>query len=154
MPARPHCFFFHYHEIPGAFPSAPSWAAIFSGQYASTTGCYTTAAYFAGHPQIEALQMSFSIAGYTTLGAGKLFHHPAGAIDQRGWTEFFLRNKRWRYGKWPDGEELYNLQTDPEEKNNLAGRENQKTRLEEFRKALASKQKHAASKQGRKRPSP
>ena len=25
----------------------------------------------------------------------------------------------WRYGKWSDGEELYNLTNDPEEKNNL-----------------------------------
>ena len=64
---------------------APSRAAIFSGQHASTTGCYTTPNYFVGHPEIEALQMSFAKAGYTTLGAGKLFHHPAGAIDQRGW---------------------------------------------------------------------
>jgi len=80
---------------------APSRAAIFSGQYASTTGCYTTPNYFVGHPDIEALQMSFSKAGYTTLGAGKLFHHPAGAIDQRGWTEFFLRNQVQREHGWP-----------------------------------------------------
>ena len=62
---------------------APSRAAIFSGQYASTTGCYQTPNYFVGHPEIEALQMSFAKGGYTTLGAGKLFHHPEGAIDQR-----------------------------------------------------------------------
>jgi len=80
---------------------APSRAAIFSGQFASTTGCYTTAEYFADNPAIEGLQMSFSKAGYTTLGAGKLFHHPAGAIDQRGWTEFFLRNKSQRESGWP-----------------------------------------------------
>ena len=52
---------------------APSRAAVFSGQYASTTGCYQTPNYFVGHPEIEALQMSFMKAGYTTLGAGKLF---------------------------------------------------------------------------------
>ena len=63
---------------------APSRAAIFSGQYASTTGCYETPNYFVHHPEIESLQTSFAKAGYTTLGAGKLFHHPAGAIDQRG----------------------------------------------------------------------
>lgn len=80
---------------------APSRAAIFSGQYASTTGCYTTPNYFVGHPEIEALQMSFAKAGYTTLGAGKLFHHPEGAIDQRGWTEFFLRNPIQRTSGWP-----------------------------------------------------
>ena len=79
---------------------APSRAAIFSGQYASTTGCYETPNYFVHHPEIESLQTSFAKAGYTTLGAGKLFHHPAGAIDQRGWTEFFLRNQFQREGGW------------------------------------------------------
>lgn len=79
---------------------APSRAAIFSGQFASTTGCYSTPNYFVHHPEIEALQMSFSKAGYTTLGAGKLFHHPAGAIDQRGWNEFFLRNQFQKEGGW------------------------------------------------------
>lgn len=80
---------------------APSRAAIFSGQYASTTGCYTSPNYFVGHPEIDALQMSFAKKGYTTLGAGKLFHHPEGAIDQRGWTEFFLRNDIQRISGWP-----------------------------------------------------
>jgi arylsulfatase A-like enzyme len=45
--------------------------------------------------------MSFARAGYTTLGAGKLFHHPTGAIDQRGWAEFFLRNQWQRESGWP-----------------------------------------------------
>ena len=60
---------------------APSRAAIFSGQFASPTGCYRTATYFVHRPSIESLQTSFSKAGYTTLGVGKLFHHPAGMID-------------------------------------------------------------------------
>ncbi len=34
---------------------APSRAAIFSGQFASTTGCYRTANYFVSNPKIEAL---------------------------------------------------------------------------------------------------
>lgn len=80
---------------------APSRAAIFSGQFASTTGCYRTANYFVHHPTIEPLQISFSKAGYETFGAGKLFHHPAGAIDVRGWNEFFLRTQRQREGGWP-----------------------------------------------------
>ncbi len=79
---------------------APSRAAIFSGQYASTTGCYTSPNYFVHHPEIESLQTSFAKAGYTTLGTGKLYHHPAGAIDQRGWAEFFLRNQFQREGGW------------------------------------------------------
>ena len=80
---------------------APSRAAIFTGQFASTTGCYQTANYFVNHPDIEPLQVSFSKAGYQTFGAGKLFHHPAGAIDVRGWTEFFLRNQQQRQNGWP-----------------------------------------------------
>lgn len=80
---------------------APSRAAIFSGQFASTTGCYETPNYFVSHREIDGLQMSFAEAGYTTLGAGKLFHHPAGAIDQRGWTKFFLRNQFQRESGWP-----------------------------------------------------
>ena len=80
---------------------APSRAAIFSGQYASTTGCYMTPNYFVSHPEIDALQMCFAKAGYSTYGAGKLFHHPEGAIDQRGWTEFFLRNQTQRKSGWP-----------------------------------------------------
>ena len=80
---------------------APSRAAIFSGQYASTTGCYRTATYFVDHPEIESLQTSFSKAGYETYGAGKLFHHPAGAIDVRGWSEFFLRDPGQRERGWP-----------------------------------------------------
>ena len=80
---------------------APSRAAIFSGQFASTTGCYRTANYFVDHSEIEALQMSFSKAGYQTFGAGKLFHHPVGLVDVRGWNEFFLRNKSQRENGWP-----------------------------------------------------
>ena len=75
---------------------APSRAAIFSGQFASTTGCYQSANYFVDHPEIESLQTSFAKAGYSTYGAGKLFHHPAGAIDVRDWTHFFLRNPEQR----------------------------------------------------------
>ena len=54
---------------------------------------------------------------------------------------YALRNQNWRYGKWPDGEELYNLLNDPQEKKNLAQKEHIKPRLEEFRKILSAKQK-------------
>ena len=80
---------------------APSRAAIFSGQFASTTGCYQSANYFVDHPEIESLQTSFAKSGYSTFGAGKLFHHPAGAIDVRDWTHFFLRNPEQRQTGWP-----------------------------------------------------
>lgn len=58
---------------------------------------------------------------------------------------YVLRNKNWRYGKWPDGEELYNLTKEPEEKDNLAGREDLEHRLEEFRSALQIRRRQAAS---------
>ena len=79
---------------------APSRAAIFSGQFASTTGCYRNPCYFVDHPEIEPLQLSFAKAGYQTFGAGKLYHHGAGAIDTRGWTEFFFRNDWQRQAGW------------------------------------------------------
>ena len=55
---------------------------------------------------------------------------------------YALRNQNWRYGKWPDGEELYNLRSDPQEKNNLAQKDHLKQRLLEFRKILAEKQEN------------
>ena len=58
---------------------------------------------------------------------------------------YALRNQRWRYAKWPDGEELYDLTKDPHEKVNLAGRENRKKRLAEFRALLKAKQKEAVA---------
>ena len=56
-----------------------------------------------------------------------------------------LRNQRWRYAKWPDGEELYDLTKDPEEKKNLARNPDQAKRLEEFRALLKAKKLEASS---------
>ena len=58
---------------------------------------------------------------------------------------YALRNQRWRYAKWPDGEELYDLVHDPQEKANLAAEENQDERLNEFRALLKVKQNEAGS---------
>lgn len=80
---------------------APSRTAIFTGQHASTTGYYMNATYFHGKPELRPMQVSFAEVGYKTFGAGKLFHHPAGNIDQRGWTEFFVRSQRQRESGWP-----------------------------------------------------
>ena len=80
---------------------APSRAAIFTGQYASTTGIYQYQVYHALYPELVPLQSSFHEAGYETYGAGKLYHHMDGYIDQRGWTEFFLRTQRQRESGWP-----------------------------------------------------
>ena len=86
-------------HTPGVY-CAPARAAIFSGQYASTTGCYRSSDYFTDHPEIEGLQLSFSKAGYTTLGVGKLYHHMPGSIDVRGWDEFYLRKPSQRKEGW------------------------------------------------------
>lgn len=85
----------------GGVYCAPSRAAIFSGRYATSTGCYQTALYFKAHPDIVPMQMAFQNGGYETYGAGKLFHHPAGQIDMRGWTEFFVRSQEQRETGWP-----------------------------------------------------
>ena len=69
---------------------APSRASIFTGQYASTTGCYENQVYFVEHPEIRPLHLAFKDAGYETLGTGKLHHHPEGQIDLRGWSELFF----------------------------------------------------------------
>ena len=86
-------------HTPGVY-CAPARAAIFSGQYASTTGCYRSSDYFTDHPEIEGLPLSFSKAGYTTLGVGKLYHHMPGSIDVRGWDEFYLRKPSQRKEGW------------------------------------------------------
>ena len=58
---------------------------------------------------------------------------------------YALRNQNWRYGKWPDGEELYDLKVDPHEKHNLAEKLESAERLKEFRQILATKQIDAAT---------
>ena len=80
---------------------APSRTAIFTGRHASSTGCYTTQVYFQDHPDIRPLQSAFKEGGYRTFGAGKLFHHPAGFVDLRGWDTFFVRNQQQKQSGWP-----------------------------------------------------
>jgi arylsulfatase A-like enzyme len=77
------------------------------------------------------------------LGRKKYAYSVVSRGEQLGYA---LRNQNWRYGQWPDGEELYNLSRDPDEKHNLAGRPHVAQRLEEFRQILAEKQREAASK--------
>jgi len=80
---------------------APSRAAIFTGRHASTAGSYRTGAYFVHHPDVIPLQKVFQDNGYTTLGAGKLFHHPAGQLDLRGWDQYFSRSPKIKVTGWP-----------------------------------------------------
>lgn len=80
---------------------APSRAAIFTGRLATTSGCYENNIYFFDHPEYTPLQKLFQDSGYLTYGAGKLFHHPAGAVDQRGWTEFYVRTQSQKETGWP-----------------------------------------------------
>ena len=56
---------------------------------------------------------------------------------------FAIRDSRWRYGKWPDGEELYDLSKDPQEKHNLAGDAEHQDRLSRMRAALQERQAFA-----------
>jgi len=79
---------------------APSRAAVFTGRYASTTGFYNNHVYFYDHPEYRPLQVAFQEGGYNTYGAGKLFHHPKGMVDQRGWTEFFIRTEEQKLNGW------------------------------------------------------
>ena len=78
-------------HAPGVY-CAPSRTAIFTGLQASTTGCYQNEVYFHDYPDLVSLQMAFQQGGYTTWGAGKLFHHRGGYVDLRGWNEYFARS--------------------------------------------------------------
>ena len=71
------------------------------GAMRRTTGCYTTEVYHHDHPELRPLQVSFKEGGYETYGAGKLFHHPAGYVDLRGWDEFFVRSESQKREGWP-----------------------------------------------------
>lgn len=87
-------------HTPGTY-CAPARTAIFTGRYATTTGAYQAQIYFHDHPELVPLQQSFQNAGYATYGGGKLFHHPEGCVDRRGWDEFFLRYEAQKTTGWP-----------------------------------------------------
>ncbi|MCX8497529.1 MAG: sulfatase [Akkermansiaceae bacterium] len=80
---------------------SPSRAALFTGRHPATTGVYNTQVYWRDHPDLRPLQLGFQQAGYQTYGAGKLFHHPAGFVDLRGWNEFYVRTAAQRTTGWP-----------------------------------------------------
>ncbi len=64
---------------------------------------------------------------------------------------YAIRNQNWRYGKWPSGgEELYNLDSDPHERKNLANDPQYVRQLVQWRAALAAKQDEARSQRNAK----
>lgn len=80
---------------------APSRTALFTGRHAVNSGCYTTQVYSQHRPEITPLQVVLHQAGYSTHGAGKLFHHREGYVDLRGWDEFFVRDEAQKRRGWP-----------------------------------------------------
>ncbi|MBE0675676.1 MAG: sulfatase-like hydrolase/transferase, partial [Bacteroidales bacterium] len=90
---------FTYAHAPGVF-SAPSRTAIMTGLNASTTGCYAEDPFQFDHPDLVTLQMAFKQGGYSTYGAGKIYHHRGGFVDLRGWDEYFSRSQEMRDLGW------------------------------------------------------
>ncbi len=90
---------FTYAQTPGVF-CAPSRAAIMTGLNASTTGCYGEDPFQYDHPDLVTMQMAFKQGGYSTYGAGKIYHHRGGFLDQRGWDQYFSRSQEMRDMGW------------------------------------------------------
>lgn len=61
-------------------------------------------------------------------------------VSRKKTLGYALRNQMWRYGKWPDGEELYDLTRDPHERTNVAKHPAHAELLKQFRVLLAEKQ--------------
>ena len=86
-------------HAPGSY-CAPSRTAIWTGLQASTTGCYGWEVYHYDYPELVSLQMAFKQGGYSTYGAGKLFHHGRGFADMRSWDTYFSRSQEVRDSGW------------------------------------------------------
>ena len=56
-----------------------------------------------------------------------------------------IRTDRWRYARWPDGEELYDLTADRHEHKNLAGSKQHAAILNQLRDSLTEIDKTAAA---------
>ena len=106
---------------------------------------YPTATDLAGletPPHLQGISIRPLLGHPERLGKKKYAYSVVSRGDKLGYA---LRSQRWRYGKWPDGEELYNLTNDPQEKRNLAGKPHVVERLNELRGVLRAKQQSAAS---------
>ena len=86
-------------HAPGVY-CAPSRTAIWTGLQASTTGCYGDHVFHYDYPDLVTMQMTFQQGGYSTFGAGKLYHHRSGYVDLRGWDEYFSRSQEMRDMGW------------------------------------------------------
>jgi iduronate 2-sulfatase len=64
-------------------------------------------------------------------------------VTRKDTLGYAIRNQKWRYGKWPDGEELYDLTKDPHERHNLLKNPEYRSQLSSMRKVLVEKQKLA-----------
>jgi arylsulfatase A-like enzyme len=80
---------------------APARTAVFTGRHLSTTGTSTTQVFFRDHPELRPLQVALPPGGDQTFGTGTRFHHPAGYVDLRGWTELPKRTAAQREAGWP-----------------------------------------------------
>lgn len=69
--------------------------------------------------------------------------HAYSIVSRKNDLGYAIRNQRWRYGKWPNGEELYDLKKDPHERHNLANNPKYRDQLNELRAALAERQRIA-----------
>lgn len=69
-------------------------------------------------------------------------------VTRKDTLGYAIRNQTWRYGKWPNGEELYDLIKDPHERHNLANNAKHRGRLKAMRKVLAMKQELAQAERG------
>ncbi len=91
---------------------APSRASIFTGRLPSTTGIYEETPSFVQRPDLRPLQLAFQESGYATYGTGKLYHHTAGFLDRRGWTDFHLQTEEQKLSGW--GQDTWRSKGAPE----------------------------------------
>jgi arylsulfatase A-like enzyme len=68
----------------------PSRTAILIGKAPSASGIYRNSHWWRpNYPGIVSLPMHLKANGYTTAGAGKVFHHPPGFNPPDQWDEYF-----------------------------------------------------------------
>ncbi len=67
----------------------PSRAAVMSGQLPSTSGIYTNRQVWKPNlPGLITIPAHFKAQGYTTVGAGKIFHHTVGHNPPQLWHQY------------------------------------------------------------------